>query len=87
MYSNEVIIKNSTGIHARPAQMLVQESAKYKSSINILKDDVVYNAKSIMNIMSMGAIKGDKIIIEAQGEDEKLAVEGLIKIVENGFGE
>jgi len=74
MQKVEVELKNETGMHARPASIFVKEATKYKSDIKVLKNGQEYNAKSIMIILSMGAGKGEKLIIIAEGEDEKEAV-------------
>jgi phosphotransferase system HPr (HPr) family protein len=49
--------------------------------------DKVYNPKSILSVLSMGGVKGDKLLITAEGEDEDLAVKELKKLVDNKFGE
>ena len=87
MYEIEAILSNETGIHARPASMFVKESSKFKSNIKILKEDKEYIAKSILSILSMGAVKGDTIKICAEGEDEKEAVEALKQLIDSKFGE
>lgn len=87
MYKIEVELKNETGLHARPASVFVKEAAKYSSDIAVVKDEKKYNGKSIMGILSMGATKGEKIVIQAEGDDEKEAVEALKKLVDNNFGE
>lgn len=83
MYKKEVTLEGISGIHARPAAVLVKESSKYSSNIEIIKDGQEYNAKSIMSVLSMGIVKGDKIIIKAEGEDEKEAVESLVYLIKN----
>lgn len=83
----EVTLLNKTGLHARPAALFVQEASKYKSDIRVEKDGKQVNAKSIMGILSLGVSQGTKIKITANGEDEKEAVEGLVKLVESKFGE
>ena len=87
MYTAEIVLKNETGLHARPAKMLVDECTKYVSDITIIKNEQEFNAKSILGIMSMGAMKGDKLIFQAVGKDEKEAIEGLVTLTENNFGE
>ncbi|MTI47549.1 HPr family phosphocarrier protein [Sporosalibacterium faouarense] len=87
MYKVEVELKNETGLHARPASVFVKEASGYSSEIFVIKDEKTYNGKSIMGILSMGAGKGDKIILQADGEDEKEAVEALKSLIENNFGE
>ncbi|SHJ86167.1 HPr family phosphocarrier protein [Paramaledivibacter caminithermalis] len=87
MYKFETKLMNETGLHARPASLLVKEAANYKCKISIIKDGIEYNGKSIMAILSMGAVKGDKLMIITQGEDEKEAFEGLKALANNNFGE
>ncbi|QZY55834.1 HPr family phosphocarrier protein [Crassaminicella profunda] len=87
MYCEEVIVQNEMGLHARPAQVLVKESSKFQSEITMVKKDRPYNAKSIISVMSMGAMKGDKITLEAEGKDEKEAVKAIASLIKSGFGE
>lgn len=83
MYKESIVLENKTGLHARPASIIVREASKFISEIKIIKDENEYNAKSIMSILSMGAVKGDSITLKAQGEDEELAVEELIKVLKD----
>jgi len=87
LYRVEVVLKNETGLHARPASVFTKEATKYASDVKIVKDATEYNAKSIMGVLSMGAAKGDKLTIIADGQDEKEAAEALKALVESGFGE
>jgi phosphocarrier protein len=87
MYRAEAVLKNETGLHARPASIFASQASKYKSEIKILKGDAEYNGKSVMAILTMGASKGDKITIVAEGEDEREAVDALKGLIENNFGE
>lgn len=83
MVERQILLVNETGLHARPASMIVREASKYKSEIKIIKDEKEYNAKSIMSVLSMGAIKGDTIKIIAIGEDEKNVARELGDLIEN----
>lgn len=85
MLERELILKNSTGLHARPSSMIVNEASKYNSDIIIIKDNKKYNAKSIMSILSMGAAKGDILVIQAIGEDKEIAVENLSNLILYGI--
>ena len=87
MVNKEVTVLNATGLHARPASMFVQEAGKYKSEINLIKNDKKINAKSIMGIMAAGLAKGTVLTIEAEGEDEQAALDALVTLVESKFGE
>ena len=85
MIKASVKITNNEGLHARPASEFSKASMKYKSDIKVYKNDVekAYNPKSILSVMSMGAVKGDVLRIEASGEDEAIAIENLKTIIES----
>ncbi|MGC9113002.1 HPr family phosphocarrier protein [Acidilobus sp.] len=84
MYLKEtVVLENKDGLHARPAALLVQEASKYKSEIYISKDGIKANAKSIIEVMSLGAEQGSKIEIEVNGDDAKEAMEHLLDLIRN----
>lgn len=87
MFSADVELKNETGLHARPASQFVFTASKFNSKIMIIKDEKEFNAKSIMGVLSMGASKGTKLTIKADGEDEKEAVEALKALIDSNFGE
>lgn len=85
----ETIVKilNEQGLHARPASIFVKTAGKFKSTVSIVHGSEVANAKSIINIMSLGLKKGEEIKIITEGADEKEAMETLVGLVENKFGE
>lgn len=87
MYKLEVKLKNETGLHARPASMFVKEAGKFNSDIKLYKNEKECNAKSIISVLSIGASKGDQLVIVAEGADEKEAVEALKAMVDSNFGE
>lgn len=67
------------GLHARPASIIVGVASKYKSESYLYANGNKGNLKSIMNIMALGAKKGDEITIEVVGEDEKEAILAIEK--------
>ncbi len=83
MYSKEVVVLNSVGLHARPATFFIQKSNEFKSSIWVEKGDRRINAKSLLGILSLGIIKGTEIKIIADGIDEEAAVSSLVNLIEN----
>lgn len=87
MYKEDIILQGESGLHARPASLLVKEAAKYSSNIKVARDGQEYNAKSIMGVLSMGATKGDKLTIMAEGQDEEEAVKALINLIKNQLNE
>ncbi|NVY96797.1 phosphocarrier protein HPr [Lactobacillus sp. DCY120] len=58
-----------TGIHARPATMLVQTASKFSSDINLEYSGKSVNLKSIMGVMSLGVGQGADVTITAEGDD------------------
>ena len=85
MKEKKAIVKSETGIHARPALTVVKEASKFKSEVLIVKDGNEYNAKSIVAIMCMAAVKNDEITIKATGDDEEAAVCAMVKLIEEGL--
>ncbi len=77
----DIIVKNKTGLHARPAAMFVQIANKYDSDITIIKEDQEVDGKSIMGILMLAAEKGSAITIVADGDDAEKAVEELSKML------
>ena len=90
MYARKVIVKNPTGLHARPGSNFVDEAKKYSSKITIRRldesEDPV-NAKSIAFVLSLGVGKGIEIELAADGPDEKQAIDTLVEYIESGLGE
>lgn len=82
-----VIIKNASGLHARPAGMFVKKAAEFKSTVEVIAKGKTVNAKSIMGIMSLGLGQGDELTIVANGEDQEAAIAALAELIESGFGE
>ena len=78
MIKKELQITNKTGLHARPAAMLVKTTAKFKSNIMISKDGIEVNGKSIMGVMTLAAESGSIIEILIEGPDEQDAFDALV---------
>lgn len=87
MISRGVTIRNSVGLHARPATFFVQKANSFKSSIWVEKEDCRVNAKSLLGVLSLGISKGTAITLIADGIDENSAVEGLAELIDSEFGE
>lgn len=87
MCTKEVSVKNQVGLHARPATFFIQKANEFKSSIWVEKEDRRVNAKSLLGILSLGILGGTPIKIIADGVDEEIAVDALVKLVESGFAE
>lgn len=87
MVSKKIILKNETGLHARPASELVKLTSKFKSNIDMIVGEKRVNAKSMLGIMSAGITANTEIIIECDGEDEEDALKEIEAAFENKFGE
>lgn len=87
MISKEIIVQNEVGLHARPATFFIQKANEFKSLITIARDDRKVNAKSLLGVLSLGIIKGTKVVIEAEGPDEQEAVEELNKLIMSNFSD
>ncbi len=78
----EYVIKDSLGIHARPAGLLVAEAKKYKSAVTIEAKGKKADAKRIFAVMSLGVKCGDTITVLCEGEDAEAAIAGMKAVVE-----
>ncbi len=87
METKKVILKNESGLHARPASELAKIASKYQCTINLIVNGKIINAKSILNIMSAGIKTSSEIEIKCDGEDEKKALLEIEKAFKNNFGE
>ena len=87
MISRDIMISNTSGLHARPATFFIQKANSYKSSIWIEKEDRRVNAKSLLGVLSLGIAKGMTITLIADGQDENAAIAGLVELIDSGFSE
>ena len=83
----EVQISNKLGLHARASAKLTQLAAGFNSEIWMEKGSRRVNAKSIMGVMMLAAGKGTTVAIETIGADEQPALDSIIKLIEDKFGE
>ncbi|CAM4333730.1 MULTISPECIES: phosphocarrier protein HPr [Jeotgalicoccus] len=77
METKSFLIIDETGIHARPATILVQTATKFESDIELEYNSKKVNLKSIMGVMSLGVGKGAEVTIYADGKDEEEAIEAI----------
>lgn len=83
----QVKICNKKGLHARAAACFVKQAEKYDAEIWVEKDTQRVGADSIMGLMMLAASCGNEIKIMARGADAKQAVDALVSLVQNRFGE
>ncbi|KGM46299.1 phosphocarrier protein HPr [Neobacillus niacini] len=88
MVEKKFTVVDKTGIHARPATVLVQTASKFDSNINLAFNGKEVNLKSIMGVMSLGIPFGANITIIASGPDEEEAITALSDTLgAHGLGE
>jgi phosphocarrier protein HPr len=87
MIEREVKIVNELGLHARPASKIVREASRFASDIELVKDGMAVNGKSIMGVMMLAAERDSVITVRANGKDEAAAVDARAALVARGFDE
>ncbi len=80
-------IVNPLGMHARPAAEFVKLASRFKSAVEVRKDDLAVNGKSIMGVMMLAAERGSSLTIKTDGEDAESAMDALLALVADGFHE
>lgn len=85
--SREVLIANQRGLHARASAKFVTLASELGCPIEVEKDGNKVTGTSIMGLMMLGAAKGDSIVIHCSGVDADGALQRLVDLVENKFGE
>ena len=91
MVSKKIIIKNPTGLHLRPAGLFCKTAMQFSSKITVEKksdyEDITANAKSVLSILGACIKSGDEINIICEGNDEIMALDEMVRIIEDGLGE
>jgi phosphocarrier protein HPr len=83
LVTKEVVVKNSTGLHARPATLLVKKASSFKSDVSIEFNGRKANVKSLIGVLSLGVTKNSTVKVIASGDDESLAVEEVVKLIDS----
>jgi phosphocarrier protein HPr len=87
MIESAITIKNKTGLHARAAAKLVETTTSFASTVEISNGDKQVDGKSILSVMLLAASPGSELMLKVEGSDENEALQAIIKLVENNFGE
>jgi phosphotransferase system HPr (HPr) family protein len=85
MVSQEIIVTDEIGFHARTAAIFAKTVAKFDSTIFLSFKEKKVNARSMLAIMTLGVKKGDEITLIAEGADEDVAIEQLASLIESNF--
>ncbi|GAB3047577.1 phosphocarrier protein HPr [Virgibacillus ainsalahensis] len=80
-------ITAETGVHARPATLLVNKAGQFQSEVEVSYNDKKVNLKSIMGVMSLGIPKGAEVKVIVTGSDEEEALQGVSEVIKEHLGE
>src|SRR3989304_3156211 len=87
MLRQDTLINNKLGLHARASAKLTQLASRFKCEVMLSRNNRRVNAKSIMGVMMLAAAKGTTITIETNGSDEADAMQAILSLINNYFGE
>lgn len=87
MESRTLVISNNLGMHARAAAKFVRAASAFRSKISVSRDERTMDGKSILGLLLLAAGRGTSILVTAEGEDERDAIETLSRLVLNKFDE
>lgn len=77
--------KDPLGLHIRPAEQFVRLAMTFDSEIEVIRESLRVDGKSIMHMLTLGAEPGAQLCLEARGDDAEQAVDKLARFIENGF--
>jgi phosphocarrier protein len=80
-------ISNKLGLHARASAKLTKLAGSFPCEVWLAKGERRVNAKSIMGVMMLAAGLGSEVVLEAQGEREQEAIDALLALIQDKFGE
>jgi len=83
----EAVIPNKKGLHARASAQFVRIASAFNAEVRVTREGHTVGGTSIMGLMMLAAGQGHSILIETEGEDARIALDALVALVENGFGE
>ena len=87
MLKQTTTIVNKLGLHARAAAKFVTRASLFESEIYVKRNNQEVNGKSIMGVMMLAAAKGSEIELIIDGSDEQQAIQSLLELIANRFGE
>jgi len=85
--SREVVVANSQGLHARPAERLAREARRWQSRIELVADSQRVDGKSILDVLTLAAEAGARLVVEATGPDAREALEAIGSLFDRNFNE
>jgi phosphocarrier protein HPr len=87
MQQHEIEIVNTLGLNASSSAKLVQLASKYQCEVSLARSGRKVNAKSLMGVMMLAAGKGSRVVLETDGPDETEALEAIVALIREHFGD
>jgi len=87
MLQQDAQIINKLGLHARASAKLTQLASSFRCEVMLSRNQRRVNAKSIMGVMMLAAAKGTTVTVETEGEGEAEAMQAILDLINNYFGE
>jgi len=87
MVERTVVVRNYTGVHARPASMLAELATRFQSRVWLVKDGQQVECDSVLSVMQLAAVCDSTLVIRAEGSDEEEAANAFEQLINDGFGE
>lgn len=85
--TRDVYIVNPQGIHLRPADLFAKCANQFKCEIRIMKGSDRFDGKSVLSLLTLAAVQGTQLTLQAEGADAEDALNALAQLVAQGFGE
>jgi phosphocarrier protein NPr/phosphocarrier protein len=85
--TREVVVGNRQGLHARPADLLAREARKWRSRIELVAASQRADGKSILELLTLAAEAGTRLVVEATGPDAQEALEAIGRLFDRNFNE
>lgn len=85
--TQEFVIGNEYGMHARPAALFVRCANQFSAEIVVVKDGIEVSGKSIMGLLTIEGHQGSVIEVRVSGKDADAAMAALTELIESNFGE
>ncbi len=86
-HSRTVVVTNPQGLHARPADAFVKLASQFQSKVEVIRDGERVDGKSILAILTLAAVEGTQLELEATGPDAQAALDALSQLVQQNFAD
>ena len=85
MATRHAVVRHAEGLHARPAEMIAREAIRHVAQVTLVHGSRRVDAKSILDVLTLGAVQGAELIVEAAGDDEEAAAQSVATLIESDF--